>query len=240
MRNRIIALVSASVIANASMAADNPQTSSGEGPGVAIGTIAGAVLGGPVGFIVGGGLGGWLSNKIHKEKKTAEIYEARYRETDALADSLQELLADSETEIEQMQLVMNERELGYRDTLTEALGVQVYFRTGESTLDEPVAARIRRLGEIMSDFDEFAIVVEGHADPRGEDEYNVQLSADRATAVRAALIEAGLSPSQITTRATGEVASRAEEGDLDAMALERRVDLRIVQPMSRENRVASQ
>jgi outer membrane protein OmpA-like peptidoglycan-associated protein len=240
MRNKIIALVSASLIANASMAADDVKGSSREGPGVAIGTIAGAVLGGPVGFIVGGGLGGWLGNKIHKEKRKAETYEARYRESDALAESLQALLADSETEIDRMQLVMDEREVAYRDTMTEALGIQIYFRTGESTLDEQVAERIERLGRIMRDFENFAIVVEGHADPRGEDDYNVQLSADRATSVRAALIDAGLDPSQIMTRATGESASRAAEGDIDAMALERRVDLRIVQPLPRENRVASQ
>jgi outer membrane protein OmpA-like peptidoglycan-associated protein len=222
------------------MAAEKVKGSSGEGPGVAIGSIAGAVLGGPVGFIVGGGLGGWLSSKSHREKKTTELYEARYRESDALAESLQDLLADNETRLDEMQLVMHEQELQYRDTLTEVLGIEVYFRTGESTLDMQVADRVERLGQLMRDFEDFTIIVEGHADPRGEESYNEQLSADRAAVVRDVLLQAGLPAEQIAIRATGERGSAATEGDLDAMALERRVDLRIVQPFSRENRVASQ
>jgi outer membrane protein OmpA-like peptidoglycan-associated protein len=185
-------------------------------------------------------LGGWLSSKSHREKKTTELYEARYRESDALAESLQDLLADNETRLDEMQLVMHEQELQYRDTLTEVLGIEVYFRTGESTLDMQVADRVERLGQLMRDFEDFTIIVEGHADPRGEESYNEQLSADRAAVVRDVLLQAGLPAEQIAIRATGERGSAATEGDLDAMALERRVDLRIVQPFSRENRVASQ
>jgi outer membrane protein OmpA-like peptidoglycan-associated protein len=92
----------------------------------------------------------------------------------------------------------------------------------------------------MQEFDDFAIVVEGHADPRGEEAFNEQLSAERAASVRAALIASGLPADRISTRAAGERDSGATEGDLDAMALERRVDLSIVQPLPRENRVARQ
>ena len=239
MRTRIIALVSASLIANASLAADKPRRGS-EGPGIAIGTLAGAVLGGPVGFIIGGSLGGWLGNKLDREQETADEYQARYQESAELAESLEQLLAVNETELDQMRLVMHEREAGYRDTLTEALGIEVYFRTGEAMLDAQVADRIGRLGRLMRDFENFTIIVEGHADPRGEEQFNDDLSAERAAAVREVLIGSGLPASQITLRATGERAARSTEGDVDAMALERRVDLRIVQPLSRENRVASQ
>jgi outer membrane protein OmpA-like peptidoglycan-associated protein len=236
----MIALVTASLIANASLAADKPKRGNGEGSGIAIGMIAGTVLGGPVGFIVGGGLGGWLGNKIDREQKTADDYQARYQESAELAESLEQLLAVNETELDQMRLVMHEREVGYRDTLTEALGIEVYFRTGEAALDAQVADRIGRLGRLMRDFEDFTLIVEGHADPRGEEEFNEELSAARAEAVRRVLIDSGLPAAQIALRATGERGAESTAGDVDAMALERRVDLRIVQPLSRENRVARQ
>jgi outer membrane protein OmpA-like peptidoglycan-associated protein len=58
--------------------------------------------------------------------------------------------------------------------------------------------------------------------------------------VREALVRSGLPGDKITTRAVGERDSRATDGDLDAMALERRVNVSITYPLPRENRVASQ
>jgi outer membrane protein OmpA-like peptidoglycan-associated protein len=163
-----------------------------------------------------------------------------YEEASQEATSLQALVAGSEDEIENLQFVMRRQEEAYRNALQEAFEVEVYFRTGEAALQQTVAERVERLGQIMRGFNDFAIVIEGHADPRGDESYNEQLSAERAAAVREALIRAGLPGDKITTRASGERASQATEGDLDAMALERRVDVSIVYPLPRENRVARQ
>jgi outer membrane protein OmpA-like peptidoglycan-associated protein len=92
---------------------------------------------------------------------------------------------------------------------------------------------------LINEIDDFTMVVEGHSDSRGDAEYNDQLSAERAAAVRDVLLRAGISPTRITTRAAGETGSRAAENDLDALALERRVNVTIVHPDSR-NRVAQQ
>jgi outer membrane protein OmpA-like peptidoglycan-associated protein len=247
MKTRIVSLVAVSLVATTSFAEPKISKTTGEGPGVAAGAVIGTIVGGPVGFVVGGGLGGWLSNKLHRERKTKEAYQVAYAESEAaneraiaLVGSLEEMLSSSESENEQMRLVMHEREDGYRIAMQEALDIEVYFRTGESTLDERVVGRVERLGKLMQEFDDFAIVVEGHADPRGEEAFNEQLSAERAASVRAALIASGLPADRISTRAAGERDSGATEGDLDAMALERRVDLSIVQPLPRENRVARQ
>lgn len=237
MKTKICALVATSLVASTSFAAERPDKT-GEEPGVAAGAVIGAVLGGPVGFVVGGGLGGWLSNKLFRERRAKEEFQARYQEADALAGSLEELLAANENELEQTRMVMQRNEASYRHALGEALDVEVYFRTGESTLDERTADRIERLGGLMRDFGNFDIVVEGHADPRGEDDYNEELSAARAASVREALMRGGLPSGQISVYAAGEYDSAAAEGDLDAMALERRVDLTIVAPPGRENRVA--
>lgn len=239
MKTPIIALVaSALVVSNAQAAKSDGNRE--EGIGIGAGAIAGAIAGGPVGLIIGAATGGWAGNKFHSEREGREAAEARADETEALAESLQELVASNESDLEELNLVLTRQESTYRDALQQAFEVEVYFHTGEAALNEAVAGRIERLGEILRNFDDFAVVVEGHADPRGDDAYNEQLSAERAASVRDALIRSGLAGERITTRASGEVQSKAEEGDIDAMALERRVNLSIVYPPPRENRVARQ
>jgi len=247
MKLQIVALVATALAANAVHAAPKSERNREEGIGVGAGGVVGAIVGGPVGFIIGAATGAWAGGKFHSEREAREaaeaevvVAEARSREARALAQSLEALVAGSEDEIEELQLVMRNRESEFRTALQQAFEIEVYFHTGEAALDEAVASRIERLGSILSDFDDLAVVVEGHADPRGDSAYNDQLSADRATAVREALIRAGLRGDKITTRAAGELESQATEGDLDAMALERRVNLSIVYPLPRENRVARQ
>jgi outer membrane protein OmpA-like peptidoglycan-associated protein len=245
MKTKIIALVTSALIAGTVQAAPKDERNREEGIGVGTGSVVGAIAGGPVGFIVGAAMGGWLGNKFHSEKSArteaeerfAEA-EARYEEAEALASSLEALVADGEGELAELRLVMSRQENAYRNALREAFDVEVYFHTGESVLPEVVATRVQRLGEILRDFEDFAVVIEGHADPRGDDTYNDGLSAERAAAVREALIRSGLSSDKITMRASGERLSRAADNDLDAMALERRVDVSIVYPLPRENRVA--
>jgi outer membrane protein OmpA-like peptidoglycan-associated protein len=239
MKTRIIALAVSALIASNASAAKSDRNRE-EGIGFGSGAIVGAIVGGPVGFIVGAATGGWAGNKFHKERVAKEEFAAMYDEADALANSLQALVAGSEDEIENLQFVMRRQEDAYRDALQEAFDVEVYFHTGQAALSGAVADRVERLGKIMKGFDDFAIVIEGHADPRGDETYNDQLSAERAAAVRDALIRAGLAGEKITTRASGERSAKSAEGDIDAMALERRVDVSIVYPLPRENRVARQ
>jgi outer membrane protein OmpA-like peptidoglycan-associated protein len=236
----IVAIAAAGLIADASSAAPKSKTNKEEGIGLGAGAAVGAIAGGPVGFVIGAALGGWTGDKFHRERAAKREAEERLAQADALTQSLQGLLAGTESQNENLRLVMRDQEVAYRDALRQALDVEIYFHTGESTLDAAVQDRIRQLGEIMQDFDELTVVVEGHADPRGDEEYNQQLSAERATAVRDALIQSGLPAERITASAKGEQAAQAMEGDLDAMALERKVNLSIVHPSPRENRVAQQ
>ena len=76
--------------------------------------------------------------------------------------------------------------------------------------------------------DGMLIRVEGFADARGNVEYNAQLSADRALAVQDALIRAGVPSGRIVLDSYGEQFSRSDESDLDGLAMERRVELSLV------------
>ena len=100
--------------------------------------------------------------------------------------------------------------------------------TVESDLDKINQDWFERLAELLTNMDGMLIRIEGFADARGNVEYNAQLSADRALAVQDALIRAGVPSGRIVLDFYGEQFSRADESDLDGLAMERRVELSLV------------
>lgn len=74
--------------------------------------------------------------------------------------------------------------------------------------NEIVSARTRKqlmiVADILSQQENRKIHINGHADAKGEDGYNIALSKRRTAAVRSALIELGVDPKQIVTKAFGE------------------------------------
>lgn len=207
--------------------------------GVGGGAALGAAAGGPVGLIIGAALGGWLGDKFHRERGAREDVEARYEQVSAEASSLEMLLDDSERDLADLRAVLERQRSDYQSALNDALNLEVFFHTGEAALEARTLERLARLGRVMQVMDDFTVVIEGHADARGDEEYNAQLSAERAASVREALIQAGLPADRITSLAAGERDSTAAEDDLDSLALERRVDLSVVAPVSSQ-RVARQ
>ena len=74
--------------------------------------------------------------------------------------------------------------------------------------NELVNARTRKqlviVADILSQQSDRKIHINGHADAKGEDGYNVALSKRRTKAVKSTLIELGVNPTQIVTEAFGE------------------------------------
>lgn len=99
---------------------------------------------------------------------------------------------------------------------------RVYFDPGKSNLccmDKQAvadaAAAYKKGGQ--------EIILAGHADRTGSKELNTQLSKDRAVAVTAALVEAGVPRERIVTRYFGESAPMTKTGDGVANGQNRRV-----------------
>ena len=88
-------------------------------------------------------------------------------------------------------------------------------------------ARVKTAAEILKREGALQVVLEGHADERGTDAYNMKLGIDRAEAVKAELISLGISPSTLSTVSFGESRPLFTEKEDWAYAANRRVEIKI-------------
>jgi outer membrane protein OmpA-like peptidoglycan-associated protein len=199
-----------------------------EAAGVGSGLAVGAILGGPVGAIVGAALGGWVGDRFHREATARVEVEQQYAAARSDLETLEREMRGSEQRIASMESKIRVEERKYREALQEALNTQIFFRTGEAELRADSIERLGRIAKLVEAMDGFVVRLAGHADSRGDEDYNAQLSAARAAAVRDALVAAGFPNSRVMITAEGESMATADEKDLDALALERRVHIELM------------
>lgn len=84
------------------------------------------------------------------------------------------------------------------------IGNKVYFLVDQSTLTPEGRDTLTRQAEWLKQYPNVTIQVEGHADERGTREYNISLSARRATTSRNFLISQGVPGSRISSIAYGK------------------------------------
>ena len=88
---------------------------------------------------------------------------------------------------------------------------------------------LKYVGSIMNAHPDIVhVVIEGHASEEGSYYYNYDLAKKRADAIWRALIEAGVSPTRISTRSMGEVEPKNGGEDETSLAENRRVEFHIV------------
>jgi peptidoglycan-associated lipoprotein len=84
------------------------------------------------------------------------------------------------------------------------VGDRVFFANDQTNLSADASDILLKQASWLKKYDGVTIQVEGHADERGTREYNISLSARRATVVRAFLIAQGVEKSRISTIAYGK------------------------------------
>jgi peptidoglycan-associated lipoprotein len=90
----------------------------------------------------------------------------------------------------------------------------VYFEYDESTLSDESRERLARNAELLRAQPQFLMTIEGHADERGTNEYNLALGDKRASAVRDYLSSLGVDGGRLRTITYGEerpVCTESEE-----------------------------
>lgn len=104
----------------------------------------------------------------------------------------------------------------------------ILFDVGKSTLKPGSQASIQRIAVVLTQYPQHQILVEGHTDATGGDAFNLQLSRDRATSVRTALVAGGVEASRITAEGFGESRPVASNDNAAGRQQNRRVEIVIV------------
>lgn len=84
------------------------------------------------------------------------------------------------------------------------VGDTVFYLVDQSTLTPEGKETLRRQAAWLKQYSDVMVQVEGHADERGTREYNISLSARRATATREFLVSQGIEASRISSIAYGK------------------------------------
>lgn len=106
------------------------------------------------------------------------------------------------------------------------LSGQVLFLTGKAELLPAARDQLQQVAKALIDNgDNRSIVIEGHTDSRGDEAMNMQLSRERADAVRLFLIDAGVPADRLTSVGKGEAAPIASNDTPEGRANNRRVEI---------------
>ncbi len=116
------------------------------------------------------------------------------------------------------------------DSANTASMKQVYlpdvnFDFNSKALNDLGEGRVRQLAQLLNDSGNVKIVLEGHADFRGSDDYNQKLGLDRADVVRTKLVELGVEPDRLSSVTFGESQPVFSEQSDWARAVNRRVSV---------------
>jgi outer membrane protein OmpA-like peptidoglycan-associated protein len=125
-----------------------------------------------------------------RRARQAEFAERRARQAEAEALALQQKLAELEAEQTERGLVL---------TLGDIL-----FDVDGTELNPGGFQQVGRIADFLRAFPERNVLIEGHTDGTGADDYNEQLSLRRAYAVEDFLISEGIDPRRVIARGYGK------------------------------------
>jgi peptidoglycan-associated lipoprotein len=98
----------------------------------------------------------------------------------------------------------------------------IHFEFDRARITDDAAAILQAKAEILRNFSNVAITIEGHADERGSLEYNQALGQRRAESAKTYLVNLGLSASMFRTVSYGEERPVAQGANESAWAENRR------------------
>ena len=106
----------------------------------------------------------------------------------------------------------------------------IHFASGSAALDASAIRTLDRMCGSVRDKTPVAIIISGHTDNVGSDDYNRSLSVQRANAVRAQLLTACPSLSAARIDCKGEADPLADNAEEQGRAQNRRVEITVIMP----------
>ncbi|QXD15641.1 OmpA family protein [Rhodocaloribacter litoris] len=181
---------------------------SSTGKGAAIGAGAGAVVGGVIGktqdktaegAVIGAAVGGVAGAIIG-------------RQMDKQAEELEKELENANVE-----------RIGEGIVIT--FDAAILFDVDSAVLSEQARRNLDELAESLHKYPQTDVLIAGHTDSTGPEDYNLDLSERRARAAAAYLIGRGIDPNRITTVGHGETLPVASNETAEGRQQNRRVEV---------------
>ncbi len=212
MKQWIALLLAGSLVAGcASTGPNGQQTANRAGTGAVIGAISGAVIGHQVdkdrgaiaGAVIGGATGAVVGNYMDEQER-------------AFNEALAEEQRQNEIEVERVR----------DDLLKLTLDSEVSFDFDRAEIKPAFRPSLDKLGRVLRRYDRTEVLVVGHTDATGPDEYNQRLSERRAMAVADYLSSnTGVDRFRLRTEGRGEREPRADNSTEAGRQLNRRVEV---------------
>jgi OOP family OmpA-OmpF porin len=100
----------------------------------------------------------------------------------------------------------------------------INFDFNKATLKTSSYPRLEQMVQILNEYPDYSLSIAGHTDSKGDDNYNLRLSYERAAAARKYMVSKGIPAERIESRGYGESKPIADNKTAAGQALNRRVD----------------
>lgn len=214
---RWIAISLTAVLVMAGCATEPGGQTSKAAKGAGIGALAGAAAGALAGQAIGRDTQGTLTGAAIGAAVGAGAGAGIGHALDKQEQEYREALATSEAAA-----VRREGNL-----LAIVLKGDITFDTGSATVKPGLLSEIQRIAEVMKQYPQTNVIIEGHTDSIGSETANQTLSERRAETVANMLIEQGVNSARISTYGYGESQPLATNDTPDGRRLNRRVEIKI-------------
>jgi len=184
--------------------------------GAAIGAVLGAVLGNATGdndksryawgAAVGAIAGGAIGNYMDKQE-----------------EELRSELSDTGVQV-----------VREGDNLRLILPGDITFATDSSSISTSFNPVLQDVAKVVNNYEKTVLMIKGHTDDVGAEQYNQSLSERRAGAVKNQLINFSVNSTRITTVGMGEYSPKVPNNSAANRSMNRRVEMEI-QPLTQSN-----
>lgn len=104
---------------------------------------------------------------------------------------------------------------------------RIHFAYNQFTLEEPARVTLEQNAVFLRNNPGLKVVIEGHCDERGSDEYNLALGERRAVAAKNYLVSLGIAVTRLSVISYGEEQPLVAASNEDAWAKNRRAEFKV-------------
>ena len=159
-----------------------------------------------------------------QEEPSTSPLTASLSDSDDICERAPSMIAEMRQQLEEMESLPDPR---LRDSRNDALFPTIYFDFDQSLIKSDFKEQLQNqtpcVLEELEKNDDLIVQVEGHADERGNDEYNIALGHRRANSVLGLVKVYVTDPSRIQTISYGEEFPLVQESNREAWSKNRRV-----------------